>query len=336
MLHRSRLVTLTGPAGVGKTRTAIELGHSQARQRADGVWFVDLASVSRTEDVAAEAARVLDIRGATRDATTDAVRRYLADRDVLLMLDNCEHVLDTCTELGMTLLGACPQLRILATSREPLGITGEAVWRLEPLQPEHAYRLFLERARERSPQLIPDEDTEAAIFHICARVDQLPLGVELAAARISIMSPNEIITSLDAHVGELGRPRRPTPAHHRSVRAAVEWSYDLLHADEKSLLHQVAVHRGGASLPSLHAVGASEGLDQATVTYLLGVLVEPAHLLLDLVHSLAHPPDRVEHSRRRRRTGDPCERFLSDVAQPAEQVLLALPLRHRANLTRGA
>jgi predicted ATPase/DNA-binding CsgD family transcriptional regulator len=261
MLHRSRLVTLTGPAGVGKTRTAIELGRSQARQRADGVWFVDLASVSRTEDVAAEAARVLDIRGAARDATTDAVRRYLADRDVLLMLDNCEHVLDACAELGMTLLGACPHLRILATSREPLGITGEAVWRLEPLQPEHAYRLFLERARERSPQLVPDEDTEAAIFHICARVDQLPLGVELAAARISIMSPNEIITSLDAHVGELGRPRRPTPAHHRSVRAAVEWSYALLDPVEQAAFRSMAVFVGGFDADAARAVAPGMSLD---------------------------------------------------------------------------
>jgi predicted ATPase len=294
MLHRSRLVTLTGPAGVGKTRTAIELGRSQARQRADGVWFVDLASVSRTEDVAAEAARVLDIRGATRDATTDAVRRYLADRDVLLMLDNCEHVLDTCTELGMTLLGACPQLRILATSREPLGITGEAVWRLEPLQPEHAYRLFLERARERSPQLIPDEDTEAAIFHICARVDQLPLGVELAAARISIMSPNEIITSLDAHVGELGRPRRPTPAHHRSVRAAVEWSYTLLDPVEQAAFRSMAVFVGGFDADAACAVAPAMSLDvlarlvdKALITVIPAAQHRTRYRLLDTMQAYA-------------------------------------------------
>jgi predicted ATPase len=252
MLRRARLVTLTGPAGVGKTRTAIELGRGQARQRPDGVWLVDLASVRPTVDVAAETARVLGIRGMAPDATADVVRRYLADRDMLLLLDNCEHVLDACAELGAALLGACPHLRILATSREPLGIMGEAVWRLEPLQPEHAYRLFLERARERSPQLVPDEDTEAAIFHICARVDQLPLGVELAAARISIMSPNEIITSLDAHVGELGRPRRPTPAHHRSVRAAVEWSYTLLDPVEQAPFRSMAVFVGD-SMPTLPA-----------------------------------------------------------------------------------
>jgi serine/threonine-protein kinase PknK len=261
MLRRARLVTLTGPAGVGKTRTAIELGRGQARQRADGVWLVDLASIRPTEDVAAETARVLGIRGAGRDTMTDAVRRYLADRDVLLLLDNCEHVLDACAELGMTLLDACPNLRILATSREPLGLTGEAVWRLEPLSPQHSYRLFLERARERSPELVPDDDTEAAILNICARVDQLPLGIELAAARASIMSPNEIITSLDAHIGELGRPRRRTPAHHRSVRAAVEWSYTLLDPVEQAAFRSMAVFVGGFDADAARAVAPGMSLD---------------------------------------------------------------------------
>ena len=205
MLSRARLVTLTGPAGVGKSRTAVELGRGQGRRRVDGVWLVDLTSVGQAEDVAAETARVLGIRGAAREATTAVVRRYLADRDVLLLLDNCEHVVEACAELGMTLLGGCPNVRVLATSREPLGLAGEVVWRLEPLLPEHAYRLFLERARERSPGLVPDEDTETAIFDICARVDQLPLGVELAAARVGIMSPNEIATSLDAHLTSIHR-----------------------------------------------------------------------------------------------------------------------------------
>ena len=148
-LRRARLVTLTGPGGVGKTRMAVELGRRQARQRADGVWLVDLASVAASEDVAAQTARVLDIRDAAGSATTDVLRRYLIDRDVLIVLDNCEHVLDACAELVTTLLGACSNLRILATSREPLAITGEAVWRLKPLLPEDAYRLFLERALDR-------------------------------------------------------------------------------------------------------------------------------------------------------------------------------------------
>ncbi len=212
MMRRARLVTLTGPGGVGKTRMAVELGRRQARQRADGVWLVDLAAVGAPEDVAAETARVLEVRGVAGDATTDVLRRYLADRDVLLVLDNCEHVLDACAELATTLLGACPNLRILATSREPLGITGEALWRLEPLLPEDACRLFLERARERRPELVPDDDTERAIVDICARLDNLPLGIELAAARASVMSAEEIRASLEAHFGELARAGPHPPA----------------------------------------------------------------------------------------------------------------------------
>jgi non-specific serine/threonine protein kinase len=261
MLRRHRLVTLIGPAGVGKTRTAIELGRRLARQRADGVWLADLASVPQTEDVAAEAARVLGIRGAPRDEATEVVLRYLADRDALLLLDNCEHILDGCAELATTLLGSCPNLRILATSREPLGITGEAVWRLEPLLPEQAYRLFLERARDRVPELVPDEETEAAILNICARVDQLPLGIELAAARVSIMPPTEIVASLDAHLGELARPRRRTPAHHRSVRAAVEWSYDLLDPIEQTAFRSLAVFVGGFDAEAATVVAPGMSLE---------------------------------------------------------------------------
>jgi predicted ATPase/DNA-binding NarL/FixJ family response regulator len=261
MLHRARLVTLTGPAGVGKTRMAMELGRAQARERSDGVWWVDLASVRRAEDVAAETARVLGIRGAARDAMTDAVQRYLADRDVLLLLDNCEHVLDACAELGGRLLGACPQLRVLATSREPLGVPGEAIWRLEPLSPQYAYRLFLERARERKPGLVPDEDSEAAVFDICARVDHLPLGIELAAARVSIMSPDEIAVSLEGHLGELARPRQRTPAHHRSVRAAVEWSYTLLDPAEQAAFRSLAVFVGGFDADAARAVAPGMSLD---------------------------------------------------------------------------
>jgi predicted ATPase/DNA-binding CsgD family transcriptional regulator len=261
MLRRTRLVTLTGPAGVGKTRTAIELGRGQAWQRVDGVWLVDLASLRRAEGVAAETARVLGIRGAGPDAMIDAVRRYVADRDVLLLLDNCEHVLDACAELGSTLLGACPHLHVLATSREPLGIPGEAIWRLEPLSLQHAYRLFLERARERKPELVPDEDTEAAILKICAGVDHLPLGIELAAARVSIMSPDEIAVSLEGHLGELARPRRRTPAHHRSVRAAVEWSYALLDSAEQVAFRSLAVFVGGFDAEAACAVAPGMSLE---------------------------------------------------------------------------
>jgi predicted ATPase/DNA-binding CsgD family transcriptional regulator len=294
MLRRARLVTLTGPAGVGKTRTAIELARRQAPQRADGVWLVDLATVAQTEDVAAEVTRVLGLHGAAREATTDVVRRYLTGRDVLLLLDNCEHVLDACAEIGTTLLGACSNLRILVTSREPLGITGEAVWRLKPLLPEHAYRLFLERARERSPELVPDDDAEASIRNICARVDHLPLGIELAAARVRIMSPNEIVTSLEAHLGELGRPRRPAPAHHRSVRAAVEWSYTLLDPVEQAAFRSLAVFVGGFDADAARAVAPGMSLDvlarlvdKSLITVVPGGQRRTRYRLLDTMRAYA-------------------------------------------------
>jgi predicted ATPase/DNA-binding CsgD family transcriptional regulator len=261
MLRRGRLVTLTGPGGVGKTRMGVELGRREARRRAGDIWLVDLASVVVAEDVAAETARVLDVRGAAGAATTDVLQQYLADRDALLLLDNCEHVLDACGELCTTLLGACSNLRILATSREPLGLAGEAVWRLEPLRPEDAYRLFLERARERRPELVPDDHTEAAILDICARLDNLPLGIELAAARVSVMSPEEIVTSLETHRSELGRPRRAAPARHRSVRATVEWSYNLLDPVEQTAFRSLAVFVGGFDADAACVVAPGMSLD---------------------------------------------------------------------------
>ena len=277
LLRRSRLVTLTGPGGVGKTRLAVEVGRRQARRRADGVWLVDLASVAAPEDVAAETARVLDVRGAARDATNDALRRHLGDRDILLLFDNCEHVLDACADLATELLRACTNLRILATSREPLGIMGERVCRLEPLQPEHAYRLFLERARERRPELVPDGDAEVAIFNICATLDQLPLGIELAAARVSIMSPEEIFVSLEAHVGEMRWPRRRAPARHRSVRAAIEWSYNLLDPVEQTSFRSLGVFVGGFDADA--ACGVAPGMSLEVLAQLVDkslVAVVPA------------------------------------------------------------
>ena len=156
-LRRTRLVTLTGPGGVGKTCLAIELARRQVGRRVDGVWLVDLTAGS---DPAAEVARVLAVGGSSAVAPTESLRRYLFDRDVLLVVDNCEHVVDACAELVSSLLGACGSLRILATSRESLGVNGETVWRLDSLASEDACRLFVERARERDPRFIPDDEAD--------------------------------------------------------------------------------------------------------------------------------------------------------------------------------
>jgi non-specific serine/threonine protein kinase len=253
-LRRTRLVTLTGPGGVGKTRLATELARSQIGRRADGVWLVDLTATPTHPDPAAEVARTLEVGGSSRTAPTDSLRRYLADRDLLLVIDNCEHVVDACADMASSLLGFCGGLRILATSRESLGVSGETVWRLDALSVEDAHRLFVERARQRQPQFIPDGDTDATISRLCERLDRLPLAIELAAARIGVMSPAEILSDLEAHLGALGGGSRTSPARHRTVGATVDWSYGLLDAGEQRALRTLAVFVGGFDAAAAMAV----------------------------------------------------------------------------------
>jgi predicted ATPase/DNA-binding CsgD family transcriptional regulator len=261
LLSATRLLTLTGPGGVGKTRLALALAHRQVRRRPDGVWLVDLTSGPGRPDVAAEAARVLEVGSASRTSPTDALRRYLTDRDVLLVLDNCEHVVDACAELAAVLLTSCGNVRILATSRESLGVDGETVWRLGPLGPEDAHRLFVERARQRQPAFMPGEDADATIAQLCARLDRLPLAIELAAARVGVMSPSEVLSGLESRLGALGGGGRLAPPHHRTVRATVEWSYQLLDPAEQSSLRSLAVFLGGFDAAAATAVAPGLSLD---------------------------------------------------------------------------
>jgi predicted ATPase/DNA-binding CsgD family transcriptional regulator len=244
-LRRTRLVTLTGPGGVGKTRLALELAHRQLRRRPDGVWLVDLTAGTDAPEVGAETARMLGLRSAPGTTVTDSLRGYLAERDLLLVLDNCEHVIAPSAELATALLTTCPAVRILATSREPLGVRGETVWSLDPLEPEDASRLFVERARQRRPDFVPGAEVDATIRQLCERLDRLPLAIELAAARVGAMSPGEILAALETELGELGGCRRGLPARHRTVRAAVEWSHRLLDPAEQEAFRGLAVFAGG-------------------------------------------------------------------------------------------
>ena len=260
-IRRTRLVTVSGPGGVGKTRLALEVAHVQAGRRADGVWLVELGADPETPDVAAETARVLGIvASAGRDAV-DALRRSLDGRDLMIVLDNCEHVLEASAALVTDLLSSCAGLRILATSRESLGVNGETVWRLGPLGQDDAYRLFVERARQRRPDLVPTVEDEATIGALCGRLDCLPFAIELAAARITAMSPAELLVALDARLGVLGEGASRTPAHHRTVRAAVEWSYELLSAPEQQALLPLAVFLGGFDAEAAAAVAPGLNLD---------------------------------------------------------------------------
>ncbi|ADJ42022.1 SARP family transcriptional regulator fused with ATPase domain [Amycolatopsis mediterranei S699] len=257
LLARARLVTLTGPGGTGKTRLAIEVAAAQAGP----VAFVELAPHGGA-DVAGAVLAALGLRESSRGGPQDPVERLvpaLRDRPVLLVLDNCEHVVDVAARLAARLLAACPGLRVLATSREPLGITGEQlapVPRLAVPPPGTAaaqasafaaIRLFAERAAASDPAFALDESTIGDVQHVCAALDGLPLALELAAARVRTLDLGEIAARLDDRFRLLARGSRTAAARHRSLRGVVEWSWDLLTGEERSLARRFAVFSGGAT-----------------------------------------------------------------------------------------
>ena len=295
ILGKARLVTITGPGGVGKTRLALEIAHRHAARRPDGAWLVDLTAGPERPDVAAETARALGVRAAVGTADTDALRAYLSERDLMLVLDNCEHVIEQSAALGAELLGSCANVRIVATSREPLAIAGETTWTLDPLEPDSAYRLFVERARQRRPDFIPDEADEGTIAHLCDRLDRLPLAIELAAARIGVASPAEILASLETRPGEFGGGGRFAAPRHRTVRASVEWSYQLLSSKEREAVRRLAVFVGGfdaaaavAVVPGLGFDELARLVDKSLVAATRSPRGDTRYRLLESVRELAH------------------------------------------------
>ncbi|MEV6240754.1 BTAD domain-containing putative transcriptional regulator [Lentzea sp. NPDC051838] len=249
-LHRTlrehRLVTVTGPGGVGKTRTARELGHRLRDAYRDGAWMIELASTARDGSVLdAVAATVLE-GGAPRDR----VLSWLRDREALLVLDNCEHVVDDAAEAVSLLLGRCPRLTVLATSREPLSIEGERQFPLAPLALADAMRLF----RDRAPAIRGDD---TALAQLCTRLDGLPLALELAAAGTRLFSLNEIESRLDG----LANATRHAPARHHSLRSVLDWSYDLLPDAERQVFAGLSVFRDGCTFADAERVcGASSAV----------------------------------------------------------------------------
>ncbi|MGV9348045.1 BTAD domain-containing putative transcriptional regulator [Streptomyces spiralis] len=244
----SRLVTLTGPGGAGKTRLAIEA----ARTGADAC-LVELAPLADGTKVPYAILTALGIREGFRHATTDITGRLLAaleDRELLLVLDNCEHLVEDAARLAGLLLGSCPGVRILATSREALGITGEVLVPVPTLPPEPAERLFLDRARA----VRPGFEGHARVADICRALDGLPLAIELAAARLRTLEPEELADRLDDRFRLLSRGDRTKAPRHRTLRAVVEWSWDLLDAEEQELAGRLTVFPGGATADAVQAV----------------------------------------------------------------------------------
>ncbi|WP_433060747.1 BTAD domain-containing putative transcriptional regulator [Dactylosporangium sp. CS-033363] len=266
LVAAGRLVTLVGPGGAGKTRLAIETGRAMAGDVPDGVWLVELAPVTDPADVIQAVWGALGLRdpagkpGPGRRAEPDDPPRRLAaalaHRRLLLVLDNCEQIVAAAAELAERLLGECPRLRILATSREPLGITGETLFGVEPLGEDSAARLFTDRAAAVRPGLADDPD---AVARICRALDGMPLAIELAAARCRSLTPAHLADRLDDRFRLLNRGSRTARPRHQTLRAVVDWSWDLLAEPERVMLRRLAIFPGGATLEAAAAVCDPDG-----------------------------------------------------------------------------
>ncbi|MFD9479796.1 ATP-binding protein [Streptomyces nojiriensis] len=282
-LTRLRLVTLTGPGGSGKTRLA---EHAAAAHPEAG-WIVELARLDQPAAVPGAVLSALGLRESslvTREtptpAATDPATRlveHCAHRTLLLVLDNCEHVIGAVAELAERLLTHCPGVRILATSREPLGVPGETVRPVEPLPPDPAHQLFADRGASARPGFRPTDDP-AAVAEICARLDGLPLAIELAAARLRLLTPRQIADRLDDRFRLLTSGARTVLPRQQTLRAVVDWSWDLLDEAERTVLRRLSVFAGGCDLDAAEAVCADPSYDAADV---LGSLVDKSLVLAE-------------------------------------------------------
>jgi predicted ATPase/DNA-binding winged helix-turn-helix (wHTH) protein len=248
----SRLVTLTGPGGIGKTRLALEAASGLVPDFPAGVWVVELASVADPSGVPHAVAAALGVREGA-DAV-GSLRAWLADRRLLVVLDNCEHVVEAAAALVADLLRAGGGLRVLATSREALAVPGEAVRAVQPLAEADAVGLFLDRARLRNPDFERSRDDSKAIAEVCVGLDGIPLALELAAARARVLSAAQIAARLGDRLRLLAPAGRATPSRHRTLRDAVDWSHDLLPEEERALFRRLSVFAGGWTLEAAEAV----------------------------------------------------------------------------------
>ena len=279
-VRRSRLVTLVGPGGVGKTRLAVEAAGRLREEHRDGAWLVELASITEAEGVAPAVAGALGAGAAALGgpgppaSTVEMIVRYLAGQSLVVVLDNCEHVVDQAAVVADALVGALPGLRLIATSREPLGVRGEVLVPVGALAPPAAVELFVDRARAVRPGFAADERTGPVVNDICRRLDGLPLAVELAAARLRSLTLATLAERLDDRFRLLTAGARTALPRQQTLRAVVDWSYDLLFEDERRLFARLSVFAGGCDLDAAEAVCADEGVPVGEILDVLSRLVD--------------------------------------------------------------
>ena len=282
----SRLVTIAGPGGIGKSRLALQVAADALDGPGDGVWLAELAPVAEPELVPRTAAAALRISDAPGRPMLETVVDAIGDRELLLILDNAEQVLEAVAELAAAVIRSCPRVCLLVTSREPLGISGEHVFRVPGLAVPPAdladparltafesVQLFVEHAALHQRGFIVDDTSAAAVAAICVRLDGIPLALELAAARLSSLSAPEISARLDQRFRLLTTGNRTALPRHQTLRALIDWSYDLLSPDEQTVLKRLSVFAGGWTLEAAEAVARGGAVEEWQVLDLLAALV---------------------------------------------------------------
>ncbi len=294
MVDESRLVTLTGAGGVGKTRLALQVAAEMLDGSGDGVWLVELASVRDPEAVLAAVASALGIKEQAGRSIHESLLSALADQNVLVVLDNCEHLIGSCAKLAETVVRSCPKVHLLVTSRETLGIDGERVFRvpsltvpaegaeeLSDLATSGAATLFVERARTLATGFILNDEAAPVVGAICRRLDGMPLAIELAAARLRSMSLSQLNDRLDQRFRLLTGGSRTALPRQQTLRAMVDWSYDLLNGFEQAVLRRMSVFVGGFELEAAEFVCGFGDIEDFDVSGLLGSLVDKSLVVAD-------------------------------------------------------
>jgi predicted ATPase len=295
LLDDHRLVTLHGTGGIGKTRLALQAGADVLEQYQDGVWFADLASLRYPELASSVVSKALSVSQAGERSVDESILAALKRKNVLLILDNCEQVVEDVAKLADTILKQCPDVRILATSRQSLQVTGEEVVRLQPLGvPEAravvtaenatsypAIALFIDRAMAVNKSFVLDDDTAHTLAEICRHLDGLPLAIELAAARVKALSLDSLAQRLDKRFSLLTGGDRTALARQRTLGALIDWSFDLLTPQEQTLFNRVAMFAGGFTLEGAETVCAGDPIDEAEILDLLASLADKSLIIAE-------------------------------------------------------
>src|ERR1700761_6028408 len=280
LLQSARMVTVTGPAGAGKTRTALGAAARAAGQYPDGTWLAELGAVDDPARVAPAVAEVLGIADGGEEPALAAVLAHLRGRELLLVLDTCEHLVDACAAFADTVLRGAPGVTLLATSRQPLDAHGEHAFPLPPLPAEdEAADLFAQRAAAVLPGFTVTPHNRADVVRLCQRLDGIPLAIELAAVRLRALPLAELASQLESGIRMLTVSRRGTSPRHQTLRAAVEWSYRLCTPAERVLWERLSVFAGTFDVSGAELVCAGDALPQAQIVHTLVGLVDKSVVL---------------------------------------------------------